>query len=274
MQWDRPFDFSGKVAVVTGGSGVICSVIASALAECGARVAIVGRRKAAAEAVAAGICRRGGEGAGFSADVLDKEGLESLAKLIIDQYGRVDFLLNGAGGAVKRATTSDDVSFFDLPEDALREAWDLNLMGTVLPSQVFARYMVAQGSGAIVNISSMGGIRPLTRQVAYSAAKAAVINFTQWLAIHIAVNYTPAIRVNAIAPGFLLTEQNRFLLTEESTGELTERGQRVIAHTPMGRFGQPEDLIGPTLALFSEATAFMTGAVIPVDGGLSAFGGV
>lgn len=274
MNLDRPFDFSGKVAVVTGGGGVICSNLASALAECGAKVAVVDLRKEAAEKAAACICERGGDCTGFEASVLDKACLEDLAKRVIDKYGRVDFLLNGAGGAVKTATTSDELSFFDLPEDGVRAAMDLNFMGTVLPTQVFARYMVEQGSGAIVNISSMSGIKPLTRQAFYSAAKAAVISFTQWLANHIAVHYTPAIRVNAIAPGFLLTDQNRFLLTSESTGELTQRGEQIIAHTPMRRFGEPEDLVGPTLALFSDVTAFMTGAVIPVDGGFAAFGGV
>ena len=271
MPWEHPFDFGGKVAVVTGGTGVICSVIASALADCGARVAIIGRRHVVAEDLAATIGRRGGACTGYGANVLETGELEGVAARILDRYGRVDFLLNGAGGAVQSATTSTDRSFFQLPEEAMRAAWELNFMGTLLPTQVFAQSMVAQGSGAIVNMASMGGIRPLTRQVMYSAAKAAVINFTQWLAVHIAETYTPAIRVNAIAPGFLLTEQNRFLLTDETTGELTERGQRVTAQTPMRRFGTPEDIIGPTLMLFSEATAFMTGAVIPVDGGFDAF---
>lgn len=274
MNLDSPFDFTGKVAVVTGGGGVICSTLAAALADRGAKVAIVDLRKEAAEKVAASIRERGGVCDGFEASVLDKACLENLAKLVIDKYGRVDFLLNGAGGAIKSATTSDELSFFDLPEDGVRAAMDLNFMGTVLPTQIFAKLMVDQGSGAIVNIASMSGIKPLTRQAFYSAAKAAVVNFTQWMANHIAVHYTPAIRVNAIAPGFLLTDQNRFLLTSETTGELTARGEQIIAHTPMRRFGEPEDLVGPTLALFSEATAFMTGAVIPIDGGFAAFGGV
>ncbi len=274
MDFTKSLDFTNKVAVVTGGGGVICSTIASALADCGAKVAVVDLRKDAADAAAARIRERGGDGTGFEASVLDKAGLEELAKRITDKYGRVDFLLNGAGGAVKTATTSDEMSFFDLPEDGVRAAMDLNFMGTFLPTQVFAKLMVDQGSGAIVNISSMSGIKPLTRQAFYSAAKAAIINFTQWLANYIAVHYTPDVRVNAIAPGFLLTDQNRFLLTDEKTGELTERGKQIIAHTPMRRFGKPEDLVGQTLVLFSDLTQFVSGAVIPVDGGFAAFGGV
>lgn len=274
MNLTNPYDFTGKVAVVTGGGGVICSTLASALADCGARVAVVDLRKDAADSAAACIRQRGGDCVGFEASVLDKTGLDELGRRIMDKYGKVDFLVNGAGGAVKTATTSSELSFFDLPEDGVRAAMDLNFMGTFLPTQVFARYMVEQGSGVIVNIASMSGIRPLTRQSLYSAAKAAIINFTQWLSVHIAQEYTPAIRVNAIAPGFLLTDQNRFLLTDEKTGQLTERGRQIISHTPAARFGTPDDLVGPVLTLFSDIAGFMTGAVIVVDGGFSAFGGV
>jgi len=172
------------------------------------------------------------------------------------------------------ATTAPDRSFFDLPADALRAVFDLNLLGTLFPCQIFGRLMAEQGEGVILNITSMAAFRPLTRIPAYSAAKAGVSNFTRWLAVHMAQEYAPRIRVNAIAPGFFLTEQNRFLLTDRESGELTARGETIIAHTPMGRFGRPEDLLGAALWLLSPASAFVTGVVVPVDGGFSAFGGV
>jgi NAD(P)-dependent dehydrogenase (short-subunit alcohol dehydrogenase family) len=193
---------------------------------------------------------------------------------ILDKHGRIDVLINGAGGNKKQATTSPEQSFFDLPADAVRWVFDLNCLGTVLPSQVFGKLMADRGEGVILNISSMNAFRPLTNVMAYSAAKAAVSNFTQWLAVHMAQNYSPRIRVNALAPGFFLTEQNRFLLTLESSGELTPRGRSIIAHTPMSRFGTPEDLIGAVIWLVSPASAFVTGAVVPVDGGFAAFSGV
>jgi NAD(P)-dependent dehydrogenase (short-subunit alcohol dehydrogenase family) len=186
----------------------------------------------------------------------------------------VDILVNGAGGNKKQATTSPDLSFFDLPPDAIRWVFDLNFLGTLLPSQVFGQPMAEQGAGCILNVSSMNAFRPLTRIPAYSAAKAAVSNFTQWLAVHMAQEYSSRIRVNAIAPGFFLTEQNRFLLTEETTGNLTPRGRTIIEHTPMGRFGAPEDLVGTVVWLLSPAAAFVTGVVVPVDGGFSANSGV
>jgi NAD(P)-dependent dehydrogenase (short-subunit alcohol dehydrogenase family) len=183
-------------------------------------------------------------------------------------------LINGAGGNKPQATTNQDLKFFDLPADAFRWVFDLNMLGTILPTQVFAKMMAVQGSGIILNISSMNAFRPLTRIPAYSAAKAGVSNFTQWLAVHMAQEYSPAIRVNAIAPGFFLTEQNRFLLTDKETGELTARGQTIIQHTRMGRFGTPDDLVGTVLWLVSPASAFVTGIVVPIDGGFSAFSGV
>jgi len=192
----------------------------------------------------------------------------------LGQFGRVDILINGAGGNRKRATTSPDLAFFDLPADAIQWVFSLNFIGTLLPSQVFGRLMAEQEHGVILNVSSMNAFRPLTRIPAYSAAKAAVSNFTQWLAVHMAQEYSPRIRVNAIAPGFFLTEQNRFLLTDEQTGELTLRGKTIIAHTPMGHFGDPEDLIGTVLWLLSPGAKFVTGIVVPVDGGFSAFSGV
>jgi NAD(P)-dependent dehydrogenase (short-subunit alcohol dehydrogenase family) len=193
---------------------------------------------------------------------------------VITELGHVDILINGAGGNKPQATTSQDLKFFDLPADAFRWVFDLNMLGTILPTQVFAKMMAVQGSGIILNISSMNAFRPLTRIPAYSAAKAGVSNFTQWLAVHMAQEYSPAIRVNAIAPGFFLTEQNRFLLTDKETGELTARGQTIIQHTPMGRFGTPDDLVGTVLWLVSPASAFVTGIVVPIDGGFSAFSGV
>lgn len=272
---NRALDFTGKVAVVTGGSGVLCSELARALGQQGATVVVVGyTNMARAQEVAEQITAQGGQAIALKGDVLDKKSIEALARQTIDKFGRVDILINGAGGAKKEATTSEQLSFFDLPEEAVRWVFDLNFMGTFLPCQVFGCYMVKQNSGSILNISSMGASRPLTRSVAYSAAKAAVINFTQWLAVHMAQEYSPHIRVNALIPGFFLTEQNRFLLFDEKNGELTERGQRIIAHTPLGRFGQPDDLVGPALMLLSELGAFVHGATIIVDGGISSFGGV
>jgi NAD(P)-dependent dehydrogenase (short-subunit alcohol dehydrogenase family) len=269
------FDFTDKVAVVIGGSGVLCSQIARALGASGASVVVVGHsNRSKAEAVVADIVAAGGEAVAWAADVLDKASLETLAHRILDRYGRVDILVNGAGGAHKDATTSPTLPFFDLPEDAIRWVFDLNFLGTFLPCQVFGRIMVSQDAGCILNIASMGAYQPLTRSVAYSAAKSAIVNFTQWLAVHLAQEYSPHIRVNALAPGFFLTEQNRFLLTDESTGALSERGQRIIAKTPMGRFGEPDDLLGPALLLLSEAARFVHGTTLAVDGGFSAYGGV
>lgn len=275
MNLDRPLDFTGKVAVVTGGSGVLCSALARALGQRGAAVVVVGHmHMARAQEVADQVIAKRGRAIALQADVLDKKSLRTLVQRTRDTFGRVDILINGAGGAKKEATTSEQLSFFDLPEDAVRWVFDLNFMGTFLASQVFGRYMVEQEMGNILNIASMGADRPLTRSVAYSAAKAAVVNFTQWLAVHMSQEYSPRIRVNALMPGFFLTEQNKFLVYDEQSGELTERGQRIIAHTPMGRFGQPEDLVGPALMLLSDMAAFMHGTTVAVDGGFSIFGGV
>jgi NAD(P)-dependent dehydrogenase (short-subunit alcohol dehydrogenase family) len=207
-------------------------------------------------------------------DVLDAESLGQAALTIMDRFGRIDALINAAGGNKPEATTRPDQSFFDLPADALRWVIDLNLLGTILPCQVFGRLMAERGEGVILNVSSMNAFRPLTRIPAYSAGKAGVSNFTQWLAVHMAQHYSPRIRVNAIAPGFFLTSQNRFLLKEAEGGELTPRGRTIIAHTPMGRFGEPADLFGAVLWLLSDASAFVTGIVVPIDGGFSAFSGV
>jgi NAD(P)-dependent dehydrogenase (short-subunit alcohol dehydrogenase family) len=275
MNLDRPYDFTGKVAVVLGGSGVLCGELARALGRQRAAVIVVGNtRMAKAQEVAEAIVATGGRAVAWQADVLDKQSLKALAERTVETFGRVDILINGAGGAKKEATTSEQLSFFDLPEEAVRWVFDLNFMGTFLPCQIFGRHMVKQENGTILNFSSFGVERPLTRSVAYSAAKAAVVNFTQWLAVHISQEYSPSIRVNAIMPGFFLTEQNRFLLLDEESGELTERGQRIIDHTPLGRFGQPEDLVGPALMLLSDMAKFMHGTVVVVDGGISSYGGV
>jgi NAD(P)-dependent dehydrogenase (short-subunit alcohol dehydrogenase family) len=268
------FDLSGKTAVVTGGAGVLCAGMCRALAQRGVKVAVLDLDAQAAEALAQELRLGKAEALGIACNVLDRVSLEAAAQAVVERFGRVDILVNGAGGNSPQATTSADKRFFDLPAEAMRWVFDLNLMGTILPSQVFGKVMAEQGAGIILNIASMNALRPLTRIPAYSAAKAGVGNFTQWLAVHMATEYTPAIRVNALAPGFFLTSQNRFLLTEEATGELTPRGRTILAHTPMGRFGAPEDLLGALFFLLSPASAFITGIVLPVDGGFSAFSGV
>ncbi len=268
------FSLEGKVAVVTGGGGVLCGAMSRALGRAGAQVAVLDLVFEAAQKVADEVTAAGGQAIAAMCDVLDKASIEAAARQVVETFGRVDILINGAGGNKKQATTSPDLAFFDLPPDAVQWVFNLNFIGTLLPSQVFGKLMAEQGEGAILNISSMNAFRPLTRIPAYSAAKAAVSNFTQWLAVHMAQDYSPRIRVNAIAPGFFLTEQNRFLLTDGATGELTERGKSIIAHTPMGRFGDPEDLAGTVLWLLSPASAFVTGVVVAVDGGFNAFSGV
>ena len=268
------FDLSGKIAVVTGGAGVLCASICRALAAAGAKVAVLDLNAEAAESLAVEIHTSGADAIGVACNVLDKVSIETASQSVLAKFDRVDILINGAGGNKPTATTNPEQSFFDLPADALRWVFDLNLMGTILPSQVFGKLMAGQKSGVILNISSMNAIRPLTRIAAYSAAKAGVSNFTQWLAVHMAQEYSPDIRVNAIAPGFFLTEQNRFLLKDKETGELTGRGQSIISHTPMKRFGVPADLLGTVLWLLSPASNFVTGIVVPVDGGFSAFSGV
>jgi NAD(P)-dependent dehydrogenase (short-subunit alcohol dehydrogenase family) len=245
-----------------------------ALGRAGARVAVLDLFPEGAQRVADEIVAAGGEALAIKCNVLDRASVEAAADTVLAAFGRVDLLINGAGGNKPQATTSADLRFFDLPPDAVQWVFNLNFLGTLLPSQVFGQLMAEQGEGAILNVSSMNAFRPLTRIPAYSAAKAAVSNFTQWLAAHLAQEYSPRIRVNAIAPGFFLTEQNRFLLTEEASGELTARGKTIIDHTPMGRFGDPEDLVGTTLWLLSPASAFVSGVVVPVDGGFSAFSGV
>ncbi|MBN2147282.1 MAG: SDR family oxidoreductase [Anaerolineales bacterium] len=271
---EKLYDLSGKVAVVTGGAGVLCTSICQALAGAGGQVAVLDLNADAAEALAAALRASGAQAIGAACNVLDRGEVEGAAGVVLAKFGKVDILINGAGGNKAQASTNAEQPFFDLPSDALRWVFDLNLMGTILPCQVFGRLMAEQKHGVILNIASMNAIRPLTRIPAYSAAKAGVSNFTQWLAVHMAQEYSPEIRVNAIAPGFFLTEQNRFLLTEAETGELSPRGQTILAHTPMRRFGTPEDLVGAVLWLVSPGAAFVSGVLVPVDGGFSAFSGV
>jgi NAD(P)-dependent dehydrogenase (short-subunit alcohol dehydrogenase family) len=269
----KSYDFSGRSLVITGGTGVLCSAMASALVGCGANVAIVARNPAKGDALLAGMSGPG-RAIIVEGDVLKQETLDQVARRVLDEFGRIDGLINGAGGNNPQATTRPDLTFFNLSESALRSVFDVNLLGTILPCQVFGRHMAELGEGVVLNISSMSAIRPLTRVVGYSAAKAGVSNFTQWLAVYLSQHYSPRIRVNALAPGFFVTEQNRKMLIDEQSGEMTPRGQTIIAHTPMGRFGDPEDLLGAALWLLSPAAAFVTGIVVPVDGGFSAYGGV
>jgi NAD(P)-dependent dehydrogenase (short-subunit alcohol dehydrogenase family) len=268
------YDFTDKVVVVTGGAGILCAEICRSLSASGAKVAVLDMNLEAAEKLAQEIRSKGSEAIGVSCNVLDKASIEAAAQIVLVQFSHVDILINGAGGNKPQATTNPTQSFFDLPVDALRWVFELNLLGTILPSQVFGKLMAEKKAGIILNISSMNSFRPLTRIPAYSAAKAGVSNFTQWLAVHMAQEYSPEIRVNGIAPGFFLTDQNRFLLTEKESGELTPRGKTIMSHTPMGRFGKPSDLLGTVMWLLSPASAFITGIVVPIDGGFSAFSGV
>lgn len=271
---DNLFGLKGQVAVITGAGGILCSEMARALGELGMKVAILDLREDAAQTVTKEITSAGGQAIAVGCNVLQRASIEQACKTVVDKWKRVDVLINGAGGNKKEATASADLSFFDLPDEAVRFVFELNCIGTLLPSQVFGKQMAEQKSGTVINISSMCGVRPLTRVVGYSAAKAAVVNFTQWLAVHLAQNCSPTIRVNAVAPGFFLTEQNRFLLTDEKTGELTDRGRAIIAHTPASRFGDPDDLISTVVWLLGPGAKFVNGVVALVDGGFSAFSGV
>lgn len=277
-------DLKGKVAVVTGGGGILCSGFAKALAANGAKVAVLDLRKESADKVAREITDEGGEAIGVECNVLDIESLKAAREVVNSKLGPCDILVNGAGGNHPKGTTSKDylfmedldnkegvVTFFDLDPKGIEFVFNLNFIGTLLPSQVFSRDMIGRKGAVIINISSMNAFRPLTRIPAYSGAKAAVSNFTQWLAVHMA---KVGIRVNAIAPGFFLTEQNRTLLTNPD-GSYTERANKILNHTPMGRFGEAEELIGTLLYLVDEgASGFVNGVVIPVDGGFAAYSGV
>ncbi len=265
---------AGSVAVVTGGSGGLGSSLSETLAGAGARVAVVSRHLESAEPVAARIREHGGDAQAVIADVVDAVSLQRARERVHELYGPVDILVNGAGGNDPRATATDDRTFFDLDPDALRRVVDLNLLGTLQACQVFGRDMADRGRGVIVNVSSMAAERPLTRVVGYAAAKAAVNNLTRWLAVHLAQTYGPGIRVNALAPGFFLTQQNQYLMVDAESGELTPRGASVVGHTPMGRLGAASDLASTLLWLVDPGSAFVTGAIVPVDGGFSAFSGV
>jgi len=276
-------DLNGKVCAITGGAGVIGSSIARALCNAGIKTAILDINKESADKVAAELSAESGvKCIGVQANVLEKESLENARKEINDTLGKIDILINGAGGNSPKATTQveqmdkdslNDLekTFYGLQTEGFDQVFALNFKGTLLPSLVLTLDMLHAGKGVVLNISSMNSYKPLTKIPAYSAAKAAINNFTQWLAVHLAKT---GIRVNAIAPGFFLTNQNRFLLTDEKTGEPTERGKKIIANTPMGKYGEPEDLQGTVLYLLSDVSAFVTGICIPVDGGYSAFGGV
>lgn len=267
------FGLSGQVAIVTGATGVLGGAIARGLAQAGAAVGILGRRRERAEQVAAEIVAAGGEAVALPADVLVRSELAAAQAAAISRWGRIDILVNAAGGNVPAATLPPGASFFDLPEAAFREVFDLNLIGTLLPCQVFGATLAERGQGAIINISSMAATRVITRVVGYSAAKAAVENQTRWLAVELARQYGDGLRVNALAPGFFVGDQNRRLLLNED-GTLTERGQLIIAHTPAGRFGEPAELIAAAIWLCGPGARFVTGIVVPVDGGFGAFSGV
>lgn len=274
LSFTSAYDFSNKTIAVTGGGGVLCSTMAQALASCHANIAVLDRDLGLAEKAVASLAGTKGRHRAVFIDVLDKAAVDKAAETVLGDYGSIDGLINGAGGNSPKATTSADMKFFDIPADSLQFVSNLNLLGTILPCQSFGRAMAKQKQGVILNVSSMNAFRPLTRIPAYSAAKAAVSNFTQWLATHLAQEYSPNIRVNAIAPGFFLTDQNRFLLTDKETGALTARGNKIMDHTPMARFGTPEDLVGAALWLLSPAAGFVTGVVVPIDGGFSAYSGV
>lgn len=275
----RRFDLEGKTAVITGGGGALCGAMADALGTMGVKVAVLDISLEKAEIRAQAITRAGGTALPFGCDVLDVVQLQQCSEAVSAAWGAPDLLINGAGGNDPRGSTSIEFeqpveagataqSFFDLDPAGFRHVFDLNFMGTFLTTQTFSRGMVAKGRGSIVNISSMSAFMPLTKVAAYSAAKAAVSNFTQWLAVHFS---HAGVRVNALAPGFFMTEQLRFLHIDPKTGELLPRARKVIAHTPMGRYGSPDDLIGALVWLLSDASDFVTGVVVPIDGGFSSY---
>lgn len=268
-----PFSLVGKTAVVTGGTGVLGGAIARGLAAAGAKVGILGRREARAAVVTQEIQAGGGQAFPLLADVLDRDSLEAAKSQVLSLSDTIDILVNAAGGNIPAATVFGELSFFDLTQDAFEQVVGLNLTGTLLPTQVFGQSMAEQQQGTVINISSMAAQQPLTRVIGYAAAKAAVDNFTRWLSVEFARVYAPTLRVNAIAPGFFIGDQNRSLLLQED-GSLTARGQQIVDHTPMGRFGEPEELVGTALWLASDSSRFVTGTVIPVDGGFAAYSGV
>lgn len=273
------FSLAGKAGVITGAGGALCGEMARALAALGARIAVLDLKEESAQKVAEGILREGGEAEAYACSVLDRAQLQEVEAAVRRRWGVPDFLINGAGGNHPRGTTSmeflergalppDSKSFFELEPESIDATFALNFQGTVLPTQVFARGMVDRGSGCILNISSMNAFTPLTKIPAYAAAKAAVANFTRWLAVHLAHT---GVRVNALAPGFFLTEQLRFMYFDRVSGEPTARARKVIEHTPMGRYGEPEDLLGAVIWLLSDSARFVTGSLVAIDGGFSAY---
>jgi len=270
------FDLTGKVAVILGGGGSLGGSISCGLAKAGAQIAVTNSTLDKAESVASQMRETCGHAVGYELDILKPGAIEALCDTVYAEFGAVDVLVNCVGGNLKEATTSADQSFFDISPDALQKVMDLNFLSAIVrPCQLFGQRMVKNANGgSIINISSMAASTPLTRIVGYSAAKAAVDNFTKWFAVYLARECKSALRVNAIAPGFFLTPQNQFLLTNDRTGDLTERGQQIIDHTPMGAFGAGGDLVGAAVWLASDASRFVTGTIIPVDGGFSAFAGV
>ena len=274
MDLSKFFNLEGKVAVITGGAGILCSEMARAIGERGGKVVILDISEESMYKLSKELNTKEIENLTIKTNILDKDNLKEAADKTMKEFGQVDILINGAGGNKAETTTGPDKSFFDLPEDAAKWVFDLNFLGTFLTTQVFGKLIADKGEGVIINISSMAAYAALTKVPVYSAAKAAISNFTQWLAVHISKNYSDKIRVNAIAPGFFLTEQNRYLLMNKDNKTLTERGKTIIEHTPMKRFGDPTDLVSTILWLASPGAEFVHGIVIPVDGGFSAFGGV
>jgi NAD(P)-dependent dehydrogenase (short-subunit alcohol dehydrogenase family) len=270
---DELYDLEGKVAVITGGGGVLASEIGSGLSKAGAKIVFLDLNEDAAVKAADAINKDGGEAIGMKSNVLDIDDLKEVKDKVLANFGKVDILLNAAGGNMPGATISPDNTIFDLDITDLDKVTNLNFKGTVLPSMVFGEVMAKQNSGNIINISSMAALQAITRVVGYSASKAAVTNFTAWMAMELAMKFEGNIRVNAIAPGFFIGNQNRALLINED-GTYTERGQKVINNTPMGRFGEAKELVGAVLFLASESATFVTGVVLPIDGGFSTFSGV
>lgn len=270
---DQLFGLTGKVAVITGGGGVLASEIGGGLSKAGVKIVFLDINEAAAEAAANRILEQGGEAIGLKTNVLDLDALKETRNKVLETYGKVDILLNAAGGNMPGATVSPDKTVFDLEVKDLEKVTNLNFNGTVLPSMVFGEVMSRQHFGNIINFSSMAAFQSITRVVGYSAAKAAVSNFTSWMAMELAMKFDGKIRVNAIAPGFFIGNQNRDLLLK-ADGTYTERGQKVINNTPMGRFGEASELVGAILYLASDAASFVTGVVLPIDGGFSTFSGV
>jgi NAD(P)-dependent dehydrogenase (short-subunit alcohol dehydrogenase family) len=267
------FSLKGKTAVITGGTGVLGQDMVKAISAAGANVTVIGRRKEAGDALVAELKASGGKALSLKADVLEADQLVAAREATIKEFGSIDILINAAGGNMPGAVVTPDKKFFDMNIVDFQKVVNLNLLGSVLPTQVFSEDMAARKKGVIINIASMAAIRTITRVAGYSAAKAAIANFTGWLAVEMAHKYGEGIRVNAISPGFFLTEQNRTLLTNPD-GSYTARGQKVIAQTPYGRFGRPEELIGTLIWLCSDASAFVTGINVPVDGGFSVYSGV